>query len=230
MYKRSNELELMDLGPSYYTQEEYDDCLYQLSRVGRYLGGNQATLKTFKKILAPKSILEVGCGGGEFTLQLAKQFPKAIIIGIDISPQAIEYAQKRLDETNLNNVQFVVPPNVELNYPNNSFDVVTTTLVCHHMNDEQLVEFLKKAYLIASKHIIINDLHRSWLAYFSFGLIAGALFRNRLIYHDGLLSIKRSFQKKDWFEYLTAAGIPLEKCKITWHWAFRWIIRIDTSK
>lgn len=227
--KRSNELELLDLGPSYYTQDEYEECLNQLDRIGRYLGGNQATLKTFHKLPEAHSILDVGCGGGHFTIELAKQFPKAQVVGIDISHEAIAFARKKQQDANVRNVLFEVPSSTELSYPPNSFDIVTATLVCHHLKDDQLIEFLKKSYQIAKKTVIINDLHRHWLAYLSFTLIAKPMFRNRLIFHDGLLSIKRAFKKEDWIEYLKAAEIPIEYCSITWHWAFRWVVRIDTS-
>jgi len=227
--QRSCAPELLDLGPSYYSQDEYTACLHQLARIGHLLGGDKATLNAFNRFPPPSSILDVGCGGGQFTIKLAKEFSKAHVTGIDISSQAIEFAQKRLEETQLTNVAFEIPPSVQLSYPSNSFDVVTATLVCHHMHATDLIDFLKRAYEVASQRIILNDLHRHWLAYLGFGLIAKPFFSNRLITHDGLLSIKRAFKKQDWIDSLQAAGIPLEQCSITWHWAFRWIVCIDTS-
>lgn len=226
MNDRSEEQELLDLGPMHYTQEEYADCLVQLSRIGRFLGGDKATLKTLNKHDKPETILEVGCGGGQFTLQLAKQFPQAQVLGIDISSDAIEFAKAQLIKKPIDNVSFDLC-SAKLDFPPNSFDVITTTLVCHHLNDEQLVDFLKNAYQISKKRIVINDLHRHALAYWGFAFISGLFFRNRLIYHDGLLSIKRAFKKKDWVAYLKAAEIPLEQCSITWHWAFRWVVCIE---
>lgn len=228
-HKRSNELELLDLGPSYYSQEDYEDCLHQLGRIGHYLGGNKATVQAFQKLSKPHSILDVGCGGGQFTIQLAKQFPEAQVVGIDTSSQAIEFAQNRLSETVSKNVRFEIPSSAELSFPPNSFDVVTTTLVCHHLKDKELIDFLKRSYQVANKAIIINDLHRNWFAYIGFALISRLFFSNRLILNDGLVSIKRAFKKQDWIDYLNAAEIPLENCSITWHWAFRWILYIDKS-
>jgi 2-polyprenyl-3-methyl-5-hydroxy-6-metoxy-1,4-benzoquinol methylase len=226
---RSYEPELIDLGPSHYSEEEYRECLHQLKRIGRILGGDQATLRTFRKLPTPRTILDVGCGGGHFTLELARQYPAAHVVGVDISPQAIDFAQARLQEAALNNVEFSLAPTETLSYPPNSFDYVTTTLVCHHLNDEALINFLKRAYQVAAKSVILNDLHRHWLAYSSFALIAKPLFRNRLITNDGLLSIKRGFKKQDWIRYLKAAEIPIEDCSITWHWAFRWVVCIHTT-
>ena|ERR1700722_19706173 len=227
--KRSDEQELLDLGPASYTQEEYEECLNQLGRIGRFLGGDRATLPLFYKLPKPRTILDVGCGGGQFAIQLAEQFPQAQVMGIDISSQAIEFAKKRLKETFVKNVKFDLSSSSQLPFLPNSFDVVTSTLVCHHLKDDQLIDFLKHSYQIAKRSVIINDLHRHWLAYSGFALIARIFFRNRLICHDGLLSIKRAFKREEWMEYLRAAEIPLERCSITWHWAFRWVLYIDKS-
>ncbi|KAF3362721.1 Uncharacterized protein PHSC3_000708 [Chlamydiales bacterium STE3] len=229
MMKRSYEKELIDLGPSHYSKEEYEECLTQLARIGRFLGGDRATLQSFKNLRNPQSILDVGCGGGHFTAELARRYPNASLLGIDLSAEAIAYAQKQHGNAKLNNLQFVATTSPQLTYETNQFDVVTTTLVCHHMTDQQLITFLKEAYRVAKHSVIINDLHRHWLAYFSFACIAKPFFPNRLIFQDGLLSIKRGFKKKEWVDYLHAAEIPLKHCHLTWHWAFRWILKIDTS-
>jgi 2-polyprenyl-3-methyl-5-hydroxy-6-metoxy-1,4-benzoquinol methylase len=229
MQSRSNQQELIDIGPSCYSQEEYEGCLHQLSKIGRYLGAEKVTLAAFRKIENPQSMLDVGCGGGHFTLQLAEQFPEAQVTGMDISVPAIELAQKELGKHSIKNVAFEVPSSPSLGTPPNSFDIVTATLVCHHLDDNTLVDFLKRSYRVAKKSIIINDLHRHWMAYIGFALIAKPFFSNRLIFHDGLLSVRRSFKKKEWIEYLKAAKIPLEQCSITWHWPFRWLVQINTS-
>ena len=226
---RSYEKELLDLGPAFYTKEEYDDCLRQLGRIGRYLGGDRASLKSFGQFPVPNSILDVGCGGGQFTILLGKSYPKAKVEGVDISYEAITFAKSRLEEKAQHNVTFTHSSSPELDYAPDSFDAVTATLVCHHLNDEDLITFLKSSYRIAKQSIVINDLHRHPAAYYSFSLISRLLFPNRLIHHDGLLSIKRSFKRNEWIEYLRAAEIPVEHCKITWHWPFRWMVTIDTS-
>lgn len=230
---RSDKLELIDLGSSYYTEEEYINCLHQLDRIGKYLGGDRATFSAFDKLNQdPKSILDVGCGGGSFTLRLGQRFPNAHVLGIDLSEKAIDIAKGHLKECKptQTNVHFNKSITPQLNYLPNTFDVITSTLVCHHLSDEELIDFLKRSYQSASQAIILNDLHRSFFAWAGFALIAPCLFPNRLIFHDGLLSIKRAFIKKDWIRFLHAAGIPWERCTLTWHWPFRWTLFIDTRK
>lgn len=230
--RRSHQSELIDLGPSHYTEEEYHDCLFKLDCIGRYLGGDRATFQAFDTLNSPPaSILDVGCGGGLFTQRLAQRYPNALVIGSDISATAIAIAKDSLANASppLPNLDFIVPPTPELHFPPHSFDVVTTTLVCHHLSDDSLISFLKKACSIAKQRVIINDLHRHLLAQIGFKAIAPLLFRNRLISHDGLLSIKRAFTRDDWWRYLDAAGIDRGRCSVTWHWAFRWMVNINTT-
>lgn len=228
--QRCHSLEYIDIGPECYTEKEYQDCLKQLGRVGALLGGNRATLSAFSQLpQKPSSILDLGCGGGHFTQLLAEKFPGAKVVGLDYSSSAIDYAQKQINHKKLPNLHFEKAPEIELNMPENSFEIITATLVCHHMSDNDLIDFLKRAYHSSSKAIIINDLHRHPLAYGSFAVIAPVLFRNRLISHDGLLSIQRAFKRKDWSYYLSKAGIPTNSWKIEWKWAFRWIVTIHTN-
>ena len=225
MKKRSYEKELIDLGDDFYTKEEYEDCLKQLGRVGKWLLGNRAALYAFNQLdKSPKSILDVGCGGGNFTRLLALKYSTATVTGIDFSEKAICYANKQLSKIPIENLKFEVPNTLELEKPSKSVDLITATLVCHHMNDDELIDFLKRAKEVATQKIIINDLHRHPLAYLSYLLIAPLAFQNRLITHDGLLSVKRSFIKKEWVSYLKKAGI--ENYTIKWKFPFRWIITI----
>jgi 2-polyprenyl-3-methyl-5-hydroxy-6-metoxy-1,4-benzoquinol methylase len=230
--KRSNEKEWIDLGNSLYSSKEYEDCLFQLGRVGDYLGGDKATFSAISKLKeSPKSILDIGCGGGLFTIQLAKRYPQAKIVGVDISKEAIDFANRQLETTvpQIKNVEFVLLDSPHLNFPPNSFDVVTSTLVCHHLTDLEILDFLKSAYGIAKHAIILNDLHRNRIASLGFAVIAPILFRNRLITHDGLISIKRGFIYKDWENYILEAEIPPQVCSIEWHWPFRWVVTILSS-
>lgn len=225
MKTRSLQPEIMDMGPEFYTQKEYYDCLYQLGRIGKYFGTDNVMVKLFSKLpFKPESILDVGCGGGSFAIQLAQNFKDTYVLGTDISADAIIYAQNQ--NKNLNNLKFELRNLPELNEPEKSFDIITSTLVFHHLTDEEIVNFLKKSSLIAKKAIIINDLHRHWISYIGCSIIMPLFFPNRLVKYDSLLSIKKSFTYNELEYYLNKAGFSKQDYTITWHWPFRWVIRI----
>lgn len=231
MSKRSMEKEWMDLGSLYYTPKEYEECLHQLNRLGWWLGGERATRNAFARLKRPPaSIVDVGCGGGALALKLAQYYPTAAVVGVDTAPEAIAFARKwqAAKFPAASNITFTPLESPSLPFHDKSVDVVTATLLCHHLHDEALLAFLKHTCRIAKQAVILNDLHRHPVATMGYALIAPIFFPNRMIIHDGLISIKRAFTRADWSRYLEAAGIPLEKCHVQWHFPFRWTVFIDT--
>lgn len=221
---RSHQPEILDLGPGHYTQSEYAVCLKRLISINKLLGGYRAVLNSLKG--RPfDSILEIGAGGGGLSYRLGSAFPKARILGIDINNEAVRYAEEHLPGS-LKNVAFMVQKDKQLDFPDRSFDVVTAMLVTHHMEDEELVAFLKESYRICRSLVVINDLQRHVLAYLSFSLLAPILFPSRLIWHDGRLSIRRSFRKGEWLALLKSAGFQKDQFSLRWCFPFRWTLTL----
>lgn len=89
------------------------------------------------------SLLDVGCGTGYGTKELSRKAANAI--GIDISSEAIEYAQNKYSE---NNVDYRVMDCYNLQFELNSFDVVISFEVIEHLDNpdlylENIVKVLK---------------------------------------------------------------------------------------
>lgn len=224
---RSTEPELLDLGNAHYSQNEYTSCLRYLQKINVLLGGFRATKRALNSLdRPPDSILEIGCGGGYLCQRMHRWFPNASILGVDISDAAIAHAKSHLPDSDRKRVIFEEQESKKLKYPDNSFDVVTTMLVCHHMTDDELIFFLQESYRICKKAVVINDLQRHLLAYLSFSCIAPILFPNRLIWHDGRLSIRRSFRQEDWVLLLEKAGFAKDQYALKWNPAFRWTLTI----
>ena len=240
--ERSKEKELMDCGPAFYTSEEYADCLRILFKVNKLLGFFHSTVNLLKQFPDDVSLVDVGCGGGLFLLQLSQYYPNMTLLGIDVSEAAIQQAGNelrrladlslptRLDSVfhgedishleKMPNVEFQLQSQLTLDLATNSVDIVLITLVCHHIDDEDLPGFLQNAHQAARKAVIINDLHRHPLAYWFYKIMSPVLFRNRLITHDGLVSIKRSFTRSELQNLLKQANIA--NYEIKWCFPFRW--------
>jgi 2-polyprenyl-3-methyl-5-hydroxy-6-metoxy-1,4-benzoquinol methylase len=221
--QRSQETELMDLGANYYSRDEYKECLKILFKINKLMGFFRNTRQLLKKLPVCNSVLDVGCGGGLFVLHLGSYFPEMRLVGVDISADAIEMASDELrgwrQENPETNVSFELKPAAETFSPN-SYDVVLSTLVCHHLTDSELVEYLPNALSAARVAVVINDLQRHAIAEFLYGIISPILFRNRLITHDGLISIRRGFTRSEWKLLLQKANI--KNYKIQWLFPFRW--------
>ncbi len=65
--------------------------------------------KDIKKIFKQRKevILELGCGKGEYTVQLAKRYPEKIFIGVDIQGERIWKGAKQAIEENIPNAYFL---------------------------------------------------------------------------------------------------------------------------
>jgi hypothetical protein len=68
---------------------------------------------------------------------------------------------------------------------------------------------------------LINDLHRHWLAWAGFRLLAFVLRWHPIVAHDGALSVRRAFTRAELEALLAAAGVQAE---IRWHFPFRWTV------
>lgn len=223
---RSEEKELIDLGEAHYTEQEFIDCQKILFRINKLLGTFKSTLKILTKLKKTHSIMDVGCGGGLFILNLSRYLPNIKFIGNDISLPAISLAlqERKNMEVSESHVQFQLLPEPTLPLDENSVDIVLATMVCHHMSDAELIIFLQQAINTAKDRVIINDLHRHPIAYGFYYIFSSLLFKNRLITHDGLISIKRGFKRHEWQHVLNQTEI--KHYKIEWCFPFLWRITL----
>ncbi len=220
MRYRSKEKELLDLGSDYYTADEYVHCMKMLFRVNKVFGFFHSTVKLLKKFSGASTLLDIGCGGGLFLLHLNKYFPRMQLTGTDISSEAIHLAQQECLAWKNNNISFHLQTQLRPQLSESGFDIILATMVCHHLNDEELVVFMQDLLKGVRRAVIINDLHRHRIAYYLYALISPWLFRNRLITHDGLISIRRGFTRAEWRLLLQKAGIS--HYEIRWCFPFRW--------
>ncbi|MFT6138824.1 MAG: 2-polyprenyl-3-methyl-5-hydroxy-6-metoxy-1,4-benzoquinol methylase [Psychromonas sp.] len=223
---RSNEKEILDLGPGNYSAEEFTHCQKMLYRINQILGFFHGTVNILKKGGEKAHVMDVGCGAGLFILNLSRHFPKMTFHGIDISSEAIDMAnhEKSVFRSDTSNVKFEKMTEPNLRFAENSVDVILATMVCHHMSNDEIIEFLKQALYTTKNKVIINDLHRNIIAYAVYRLLSPILFRNRLITYDGLISIKRGFIRQELITLLEHAGMKYYQVK--WCFPFRWRVII----
>lgn len=208
------------------------DALDKIAKINTLLGGNKLTLFGVKKLIKnhPKEteilIVDVGCGNGDMLRYLADYGRKNNLIfkliGLDANGFTINHAR-----------------NLSVNYPNISYrcenifdvkfkmipsDIVLCTLTLHHFKDDEIMKIMAVFYANANLGIVINDLHRSRLAYRLFQLVCFIFKLNTMSREDGLVSILRGFKKKELIDFSKRLGF--KKYIIEWKWAFRyqWII------
>jgi ubiquinone/menaquinone biosynthesis C-methylase UbiE len=77
------------------------------------------------------SVLDVGCGPGTITVDIARRVAPGRVVGIDASAEVIE--QARHDAAGLENVEFLTGDVYALDFPDDSFDVVHAHQVLQHL-------------------------------------------------------------------------------------------------
>jgi len=82
---------------------------------------------------AAESILELGCGTGNFTLKLAARFPGSRLTLVDAAPQMLEATKERLGPRP---ASFVTTTFEELTFEPRSFDLITSSISLHHVRDK----------------------------------------------------------------------------------------------
>ena len=220
--QRSERTELMD-EPTIEARE-LEETLEDLARVNRFFGGYSPSIRGVADLVGERrraSVLDVGTGSGDTPRRLVRwgrRHQKSFdITGIDLSPETIDYARRR--SSSFDEIDFEVCDLFEMP-PESSFDVVHAALMLHHLPDEDAVAGLRKMYEMSRLGVVINDLHRHPVAYAGSRMLLPVLSKNRLIRHDGPLSVLRAFRKEELETLAVRAGLP--HFRIRWQPMFRW--------
>ena len=227
---RSTEVEIMD---NFNLQgKEMEDVLTDLKIVSNLLGGASITLKGIKKLLTerpknkPITIIDVGCGDGEMLRKCARFGKKNEynfnLIGLDANANIISEAKER--SKNFKNISYKT---VDI-FSTEAFpeaDIVLCNLFLHHFKNDDIVRILKKVLLASTIGVVVNDLHRSKLAFTLFKGFSRVFLKTKIAKHDGLVSVARGFKKEE-LEDLSK-NINNQQSLIRWKWAFRyqWILK-----
>lgn len=231
LQNRSDESEIMDD----FTMEGkiLRDALDKIAKINQLLGGNQLTLQGVNQLIEtlPKEkeieIVDVGCGNGDMLRTLAnyglKNNLNFRLIGIDANAFTINHAQKL--SFNYPNINYKCEDIFSPSFSEFKYDIVLCTLTLHHFKDNEILKLMSVFNTNSRVGIVINDLHRSALAYRLFQGLCFVFRLNDMSREDGLVSIKRGFKKEEILNF--SKKLKFKNYKIQWKWAFRyqWIVK-----
>jgi SAM-dependent methyltransferase len=103
--------------------------------------------------LRGKTVLDVGCGDGTYTFELAAEGPTHVL-GVDAASVAVDRARARAAERGLTNVEFALGDAYELEKLGRRFDVAIIRGVLHHLYE---AERAVRSVLQVAREIVIVE-------------------------------------------------------------------------
>ena len=210
--QRSHELEYLDTGN--YTPEEYEHCMSELQLVNRWMGDAHALKQTLlrdveQNSLPQFSVLDVGAGSGEL-LRVAATWARSTGrrfkgVGLELNERSAQAIREESD--GFPEITSVRADALRLPFADSEFDYVMCSLFTHHFVDDQVVNILREMSRVARRRIFVIDLHRDPVPYFFYTTLGKLVLKNRLIRHDGALSILRSFKAPELVKLGQRAGL-----------------------
>ena len=160
-------------------------------------------------------VLDVGCGTGLLTLKAA--FKGAIVKGIDINPQMLEIAKKRVEEANLSNIVELSEKGVaELDREkSNYYDAVLSGLLFSELTENELIYTLKEVKRILKPEgclLIADEIKPKDI----FKRILNGLIRFPLMIITYLFAQTTTHAVKDLPDKIRLTGLKLESIQLNY--------------
>ena len=229
MFKsRSHKTELLDL-----TDIDQNDLfcnLRELDTINQILGGHKVSVDGLNSIIKSAKvdklhIVDIGCGGGDSLRAFEKWSHKSDVdlklSGIDLKKDCIDFCRNHAPEDS--KISYFCDDYRNISHQIQDADIVHAALFCHHLTENEIVELIR----FCSEHnliLLINDLERNMIAYYSIKVLTKLFSNSYLVRNDAPLSVLRGFKKKEWIKMINKSGA--ENYIIKNKWAFRHLLII----
>lgn len=167
-------------------------------------------------------LLDVASGAGDVPIRLWRRARKAgyrlEIVGADISATARDFARARAQQCGAE-VSFISLDALQDPLPG-GFDVVTSSLFLHHLEECDAVRLLAKMGAAAGRMALVNDLRRCRSGYWAAWLGARILTSSNVVHVDGPRSVEGAFTLDEIRRLADQAGWAGATLARRWPWRF----------
>jgi ubiquinone/menaquinone biosynthesis C-methylase UbiE len=137
------------LQTSYPIDPENVHEMNRLTNQARLMTRTTGLLPPQVSLTAGQTVLDIGCGPGEWVLEVARQHPDCQVVGLDISQRMVTYASSCAQVQHLPNARFEVANACEpLPFPHNSWDFIHARFVTGFLSTTTWPIFLKECFRV----------------------------------------------------------------------------------
>jgi SAM-dependent methyltransferase len=202
-----------DLG----TASEITASLADLRHINNWFGGTRSVIRLLRRIARASggqrlSALEVGAGAGDVPLAAQKALTRE---GIELKITLLDRISSHLPADGPDSI---AGDALHLPFQDDSFDVVSCSLLAHHFKPDEVQFFAHEALRVARRAILIDDLVRSRV-HLGLVYLGLPLFRSRLTWHDAPASVHQAYTVDEVRDLLSQ--LPAQRVEITRHYLYR---------
>ena len=202
-----------DLG----TAAEIAASLADLRHINDWFGGAGTTIALLRRVARASggrqlSVLEVGAGSGDVPLAAQRALKRE---GVQLRITLLDRIGSHLP---VDGPTSLVGDALHLPLRDDAFDVVSCSLLAHHLEPDALQLFALEALRVCRRAMLINDLIRTRL-HLTLVYLGLPLFRSRVTWHEAPASVRRAYTVDEMRHSLSP--VPAQRIQITKHYLYR---------
>ncbi len=214
------------------SEELFLKNLHELDLLNRYIGGHRISLSGLKQFKPAKGktwhFVDIGCGSGDTLRYLAKWARRRGLqfrfTGVDVNLSAVAALKQK--SRKYPEISGVVADAKGYLRQAQDVDFLHCALVCHHLKEAEIQEFMKLAVNRVQEGIILNDIRRSRLAWYSVKWFTRIMRGSLMARHDGPLSVLKAFTPEELKRLMKNSGA--DNYRIRRYPFFRLLVTIKT--
>lgn len=109
----------------------------QLSTIDAKISLELITEASKRIIPNAENLLDIGCGGGNYSLMMLSKIPNLNCTLVDLSKPMLDKAFERVSQVTNKNVEILQGDIREVSLKENHFDIILAGAVLHHLRDDQ---------------------------------------------------------------------------------------------
>ncbi len=192
-------------------------CLRDLEVMNRMTMAYRPTLNFLRRVVERTPgralhVVDVGSGYGDMLRVIfrwaRRRGVRLRLTGIDLNPQTQGIAREATTAAGMDGsaIEWLTGDAMTEGSVQEP-DVVVSSLVTHHMEDGEVVRFVRWMERSARVGWMVSDLERKEMPARGFSVLAKLMRWHPFLHHDGPVSFRRAFRVADWEHMLREAGV-----------------------